>query len=124
MIGICARREPLNECHFARARARGIEAVEAHRELTGREVEVLYDVRMERIAVTRRRERDHATIGRRRVRCARVRLAMREPDSEHQADGEGSVPQNAMHPWAMTTSKQILPLSGFRSFRGENDANW
>jgi len=67
-------------------------------------------------------EREDATIGRSQLRCARVRLAIREPERGHQPDGDGAVPQNAMHPWAKPTSKQILPESIFRSVRRESDA--
>src|SRR5262249_44840116 len=101
-----------------------IETVEAHRELTGLEIEILHYGRVKRIAVACRREREHATIGRRCVRSARVRLAMREPDREHRPDGEGDVFHHAMQPAATITLKQIFPCEILRSGRRGSDASW
>src|SRR5678815_1564119 len=109
MIGIDARTETLNEGELARARARRVEAIEAHGELAGREIEVLNHARVKRIAVARGREGDHATIVCRAVRSARVRLAMREPDSsDQQSDAEGDVLHHPMQP---ATTPRLKPVS-------------
>ena len=124
MIGVGAWRETLHEGHLAGACACGIEAIEAHRELTGSKIEILHHCRMERISVTRRRERDHATVRRRSVRGASVRLAMSEPDHEHEADGKADLLHHPMQPATTTRLKQIFPDVVVRSLRLVNDASW
>ena len=124
MIGVGAWRETLHEGHLAGASACGIEAIEAHRQLTGSEIEILHHCRMERISVTRRRERDHATVRRHSVRCARVRLAMREPDYEQETDGKADLFHHPMQPVTTTKLKQIFPVVALRSLRLVKDASW